>query len=166
MFYSTIYKSPIGMITLASDGNALVGLWFAGQKYYGGKIIDEMITNNNLPIFDRTKQWLDEYFAGLCPDATSLPLAPIGGAFRQCVWNVLRDIPYGTVVTYGDIARDVARIMGRKTSPRAVGGAVGHNPISIIIPCHRVVGAAGKLTGYAGGIETKIKLLRHENALS
>lgn len=166
MFYSTIYKSPIGMITLASNGNALVGLWFVGQKYYGAGIIDDTTPNDNLPIFDRTKQWLDEYFAGRKPDAASLPLAPIGGAFRQCVWNALRHIPYGAVVTYGDIARDISRIMGRPTSPRAVGGAVGHNPISIIIPCHRVVGASGKLTGYAGGIETKKKLLRHEKAIS
>jgi methylated-DNA-[protein]-cysteine S-methyltransferase len=116
-----------------------------------------------LPIFNETKSWLDRYFAGQRPDASALPLAPIGGAFRQSVWDILRRIPYGKLTTYGEIAREIAAASGKTgMSAQAVGGAVGRNPISIIIPCHRVVGANGSLTGYAGGIGTKVKLLELE----
>ncbi|MCL2160115.1 MAG: methylated-DNA--[protein]-cysteine S-methyltransferase [Oscillospiraceae bacterium] len=163
MYYSTTYPSPIGTITLACDEKHLVGLWIKKQKYYGGAISDAMITNSNAPIFTITKKWLDRYFAGKKPGISELSLSPFGGEFRQGVWNILREIPYGEVVTYGDIAKQMAAKMNKaKMSSQAVGGAVGHNPISIIIPCHRVVGANGSLTGYGGGINIKIKLLELE----
>ena len=165
MYYKTNYLSPVGPITLACDGNNLVGLWFDGQKYYGGTIANDMIKKNDFPIFDDTKKWLDRYFNGKNPAISELSLAPIGGAFRQDVWNILCEIPYGKVMTYGDIANKVATKMNRMSmSSQAVGGAVGHNPISIIIPCHRVIGANGSLTGYAGGVVTKAKLLELEGA--
>jgi methylated-DNA-[protein]-cysteine S-methyltransferase len=163
MYYSTIYSAPIGTITLACDGNNLVGLWMEGQKYHGGDIREEMIEKNDIPVFDDTKKWLDRYFAGKKPAISELPLAPVGSEFRQEVWGILCKIPYGEVITYGDIAKTMAGKMNKKSmSSQAVGGAVGHNPISVIIPCHRVVGANGSLTGYAGGIGTKIKLLELE----
>ena len=165
MYYKTKYLSPVGLITLACDGNNLVGLWFEGQKYYGGTIYNAMTEKNDFPIFDDTKKWLDSYFNGDNPAISELSLAPIGGPFRQDVWNILCEIPYGKVTTYGDIANKVAAKMNRVSmSSQAVGGAVGHNPISIIIPCHRVVGANGSLTGYAGGVVTKAKLLELEGA--
>ena len=163
MYYSTAYMSPVGLITLASDGDSLVGLWFEGQKYYGGLIRDLMTAGDDVPVFGTAKEWLDMYFAGGNPGISMLPLAPIGSEFRQRVWDCLCEIPYGQVVTYGDIAARVADKTDRKVmSARAVGGAVGHNPISIIIPCHRVVGAGGKLTGYAAGVDVKARLLRLE----
>jgi len=147
------------MITLAGDGGSLVGLWNEGQKYHGGSIPGAMTEKSDLSAFDAAKQWLDRYFAGERPVASELPLAPIGSAFRQSVWDILCGIPYGETLTYGDIAKKIGCKSGQ-----AVGGAVGHNPISIIIPCHRVVGANGSLTGYAGGVEMKIKLLELEGA--
>ena len=163
MYYSTIYSSPIGKITLASDGEKMIGLWNEGQKYHGDAIFKNMTVKNNIPVFDNTKKWLDRYFAGEKPAACELPVAPMGSEFRQNVWSVLCEIPYGEVTTYGDIAKKMAVKLNKKTmSSQAVGGAVGHNPLSIIIPCHRVVGANGSLTGYAGGIKTKIKLLELE----
>jgi methylated-DNA-[protein]-cysteine S-methyltransferase len=167
MYYSTTYPSPLGLITLAcgGDGGALAGLWLAGQKYHGGAIAPAMTENGGLPIFDATKHWLDRYFAGQRPASTELPLAPMGSRFRQEVWAILREIPYGEVVTYGSIAKKMAAVTGKESmAAQAVGGAVGHNPISIIIPCHRVVGASGSLTGYAGGLASKIKLLELEGA--
>ena len=122
-----------------------------------------MIPNDDMPVFYAAKKWLDRYFAGEKPTIAELPLAPIGNEFRQGVWKILREIPYGKVITYGDIARKMAVQMGRPTmSAQAVGGAVGHNPISIIIPCHRVVGTNGSLTGFSGGITVKTKLLELE----
>lgn len=163
MYFSTTYPSPIGTITLACEGDKLVGLWMDGQKYHGGIISEKMVANNAMPIFDVTRKWLDRYFAGEKPSIFELSLAPIGSEFRQEVWNILCEIPYGEVITYGDIARKVAIRLGKGSmSSQAVGGAVGHNPISIIIPCHRVVGSNGSLTGYAGGIDIKIKLLELE----
>jgi methylated-DNA-[protein]-cysteine S-methyltransferase len=163
MYYSTTYPSPIGTLTLACDGDNLVGLWIEGQKYHGDTIPEEMTTKNNMPVFDTTKKWLEKYFAGKKPVISALPLAPVGGAFRQGVWNILCEIPYGAVIAYSDIAKKMAVKMNRNTmSSQAVGGAVGHNPISIIIPCHRVVGINGSLTGYAGGVSKKIKLLELE----
>lgn len=165
MYYSTTYPSPAGVITLACDdsGKHLVGLWNEGQKYHGNTIFKDMIEKDNMPIFEVTKKWLDRYFAGKKPDISELQLAPIGSEFRQEVWNILCEIPYGEVITYGDIAKKMALKMNKKSmSGQAVGNAVGHNPISIIIPCHRVVGSNGSLTGYAGGIKTKIKLLELE----
>jgi len=157
MYYSTTYHSPIGIITLACDGDNLVGLWTEGQKYHGGSIPGAMTERDDMPVFDAAKKWLDRYFAGKKPAISELPLAPIGSVFRQSVWDILRGIPYGEVLTYGEIAKK----LGCKSS-QAVGGAVGHNPISIIVPCHRVVGANGSLTGFAGGIDMKIKLLELE----
>ena len=163
MYQSTTYSSPIGLITLACDGGNLVGLWTEGQKYHGDTIPEAMFPKDDMPVFHAAKKWLDRYFASEKPAITELPLAPIGGDFRQGVWKILREIPYGKVITYGDIARKMAAQMGRSVmSARAVGGAVGRNPISIIIPCHRVVGANGSLTGFSGGITVKTKLLELE----
>ena len=163
MFYSTYYPSPLGLLLLASDGDNLVGLWIEGQKYYGGSVDKAMTAKDDLKVFIAAKKWLDNYFAGQKPAISDLPLAPAGGEFRKAVWNILCEIPYGECITYGDIAKKIAVRMNKtKMSGQAVGGAVGHNPISIIIPCHRVVGANGSLTGYAGGIGKKIKLLEHE----
>lgn len=163
MYYSTRYSSPLGLITMASDGEKLIGLWLEGQKYFADNIEDSMVENENLNIFIITKRWLDRYFLGEKPDISELPLAPIGGEFRKVVWDILCQIPYGETITYGEVAKMVALKMNKKSmSSQAVGGAVGHNPIAIIIPCHRVVGARGNLTGYAGGISKKIKLLEHE----
>lgn len=161
--YKTEYRSPIGDLTLASDGESLIGLWIEGQKIS----LDEskMLENNRLEVFCLTKKWLDEYFCGKRPDASKIPLAPIGNEFRQGVWKILRKIPYGKTTTYGEIAAEIAQQRGlKRMSAQAVGGAVGHNPISIIVPCHRVVGKNGNLTGYAGGIELKTALLKLENA--
>lgn len=163
MYVTTSYPSPVGTLTLASDGKNLVGLWIEGQKYYGDTMPDEVQTDHDIPVFSAAKRWLDQYFAGQNPAISELPLAPEGSAFRQEVWRILCEIPYGTVTTYGDIAKELAVKMKRESmSAQAVGGAVGHNPISIIIPCHRVVGANGSLTGYAGGIAAKKKLLELE----
>ena len=157
MYYFTTYPSPVGVLTLACDGHSLVGLWLEGQKYHGDTILEAMAEKDDMPIFDAAKHWLDRYFAGGKPGISELPLAPIGGAFRQGVWGILCEIPYGGVTTYGEIAKRLGCM-----SSQAVGGAVGHNPISIIIPCHRVVGSNGSLTGYAGGITAKIRLLELE----
>lgn len=165
MIYRTDYESPLGRVTLASDGESIVGLWLEGQKYFGDTVNREMHREDRLAIFAKTRDWLDRYFRGEKPAIAEILLAPAGNRFRQEVWKILCDIPYGEVMTYGAIARMIAERLGReKMSAQAVGGAVGHNPVSIIIPCHRVVGANGSLTGYAGGIRTKIRLLEHEKA--
>ena len=163
MYSKTNYPSPIGNLTLASDGVNLVGLWIEGQKYHGDAIFKDMVANNDLKIFDEAKKWLDRYFAGKNPIISQLQIAPLGSEFRKNVWNILCEIPYGELTTYGAIAKKIAVDAGKaQMSARAVGGAVGHNPISIIIPCHRVVGAKGNMTGYAAGTATKIKLLEME----
>ncbi|MDR1308747.1 MAG: methylated-DNA--[protein]-cysteine S-methyltransferase [Deltaproteobacteria bacterium] len=160
MHYRTTCRSPVGTLTLAGDGENLVGLWIEGQKYHGGALGGPLARRDDAPVFRAAREWLGRYFAGEKPAVSGLPLAPAGGAFRQGVWEILRAIPYGETATYGDVAREMALRTGRaRMSARAVGGAVGHNPISIIIPCHRVVGADGSLTGYAGGLATKIRLL-------
>ena len=161
MYYFTEYDSPVGICTLASDGEAICGLWIEGQKYHGDTVPEEMTRDDDAAGFAEFRAWLDAYFAGENPPIDSVPLAPIGGEFRQIVWRMLTEIPYGETITYGEIADAVRKERG-KASALAVGGAVGHNPISIIIPCHRVVGASGSLTGYAGGLEKKIWLLEHE----
>lgn len=170
MYYQTNYDSPLGQLTLASDGEHMVGLWIKGQKYFGGTIKEELssgkvLQTEDLSVFQAAEDWLDRYFAGQRPEISELPLAPIGSEFRQMVWKLLCEIPYGQVTTYGAIAGRIAEKLHRKSmSAQAVGGAVAHNPISIIIPCHRLVGADKSLTGYAGGIEKKIWLLRLEGA--
>lgn len=163
MYYEMKYDSPVGRLTLASDGLNLAGLWMEGQKYFGGTVPGEMRLNEELEVFSRAKDWLDRYFNGKKPEPSELPLAPVGGEFRQTVWELLCEIPYGELTTYGQIAREAAKRLQRESmSAQAVGRAVGHNPISIIIPCHRVVGTGGSLTGYAGGLDKKIWLLKHE----
>ncbi len=163
MFYKTTYNSPIGNITLCADVHNLVGLWINGQKYFEDTVNEEMHPKDDLSVFQQTKEWLNRYFKGEKPEISELPLAPIGNEFRQAVWKILCEIPYGEVITYGSIAQKIAAQRGiSRMSAQAVGGAVGHNPISIIIPCHRVVGTNGSLTGYSGGINLKIKLLEHE----
>ena len=163
MDYSTKYDSPVGGLTLASDGENLTGLWLDGQKYHAATIKNGLEERADLPVFQLARAWLDRYFAGGNPPIDALPLSPSGSEFRQKVWRILCQIPYGTCITYGDIAKEIAGQDGiPRVSAQAVGGAVGHNPISIIIPCHRVVGSTGSLTGYAGGIDKKIWLLNHE----
>ena len=165
MYYRMDYESPLGSIFLASDGEYLIGLWLEGQKYFEESKAKEMCEKKNLQVFDQTKDWLDRYFRGEQPRINELPLSPAGSDFRQEVWRLLCEIPYGQVTTYGEIAKKVAKKLGRETmSSQAVGGAVAHNPISIIIPCHRVVGTDGSLIGYAGGVEKKRKLLELESA--
>ncbi|MDE7340328.1 MAG: methylated-DNA--[protein]-cysteine S-methyltransferase [Lachnospiraceae bacterium] len=155
------YDSPLGEIILASDGEALSGLWFRGQKYFGSTL-GEAPVQRTLPVFDRTKEWLDIYFSGTAPDFTP-PLSLRTTPFRRAIWDILLKIPFGQTMTYGEIAGQTAKQMNRPhMSAQAVGGAVGHNPISLIIPCHRVIGADGSLTGYAGGIDRKRRLLEME----
>ena len=156
------YASPLGGILLAADETGLVGLWFDGQKYFARDLPAERVEQNT-PALAEAKRWLDIYFTGGEPDFTP-PLHPIGSGFRQAVWNILLQIPYGQTTTYGEIARQLAAKQGlARMSAQAIGGAVGHNEISIIIPCHRVVGTNGSLTGYAGGIDRKVKLLELEH---
>ena len=162
MDFISHYDSPLGGMTMASDGSHLVGLWFDGQKHFAETLDKDYEKRDDLPIFEETRHWLEIYFAGKKPDFTPA-LFIRGTAFRCRVWEILLTIPYGQTMTYGDIARTLAREKGLKTmSAQAVGGAVGHNPISLIIPCHRVIGADGSLTGYAGGIERKQWLIQKE----
>jgi len=161
--YTTTYSSPLGPLTLASNGNSLLALWLDGQKYFGEGTPPRLQQNHSLPLFAQVTAWLDAYFAGQNPAASQLPLAPQGSAFRQAVWELLTQIPYGQVTTYGALARQMEAKLGiPKMACQAVGGAVGHNPISIIIPCHRVVGTNGSLTGYGGGLKRKLQLLQLE----
>lgn len=156
------YESPFGAITLAAGDDGLKGLWFDGQRYFAGTLDAPMEPGENIHLLAACA-WLDEYFAGGNPDTSQLTLAPIGSEYRQVVWQLLREIPLGQVRTYGDLAGEAAKRMGKEHgSARAVGGAVGHNPISIIVPCHRVIGAGGNLTGFGGGIARKLQLLEHE----
>ena len=187
------YESKLGRIILGSDGEYLRGLWFEGQKYFPeealeavgergsgapggavggvvseGLVFENLVSKNKEPnavdsVTAAAADWLDRYFAGKRPDPSELLLKPEGSPFRQTVWRLLLEIPYGQVTTYGQLAKKMAEFMGRESmSAQAVGGAVGQNPISIIIPCHRVVGTNGSLTGYAGGLQKKIRLLELE----
>ena len=162
MKYTAHYDSPLGGITLASDGEALIGLWFDGQKFFADTLGAKYEDCTSLPVLAETRRWLDIYFSGRIPlFVPSLRFECTD--FRRKVWENLLTIPYGRTVSYGDIARQVAKQMGlARMSAQAVGGAVGHNPISIIIPCHRVVGSDGSLTGYAGGMGRKQALLQLE----
>lgn len=157
MTYTQQYTSPLGGILLAADDIGLTGLWFEGQKFFADDLPDERIERET-PILIDAKRWLDVYFSGNEPDFMP-PLHPVGSAFRQKVWELLLQIPYG------ELTRQLAEKQGlAHMSAQAVGGAVGHNKISVIIPCHRVVGTNGSLTGYAGGIDKKLKLLELEQA--
>lgn len=161
MLYYKKVTSPLGEITLRSDGEALTGLWFADDKHYGAKDIDGAVLAD-LDVFMQAEAWLAEYFAGREPKV-SVPLKLQGSEFQMQVWRLLQDIPYGGLVTYGDIAKKIAAQKGlARMSAQAVGGAVGHNPLCIIVPCHRVVGANGSLTGYGGGMWRKVRLLELE----
>lgn len=163
------YNSPLGGITLACDEERLTGLWFDGQKYFGSGILKddsmpEKAETKKPPVLEQTVKWLDIYFSGQEPDFTP-PLHLIGSEFRLAVWKMLLEIPYGQTTTYKELAGRIAEQRGIKSmSAQAVGGAVGHNPISIIVPCHRVLGTDGSLAGYAGGIDKKISLLTLEKA--
>lgn len=162
MIFIQHYDSPLGGILLAADETGLTGLWFDGQKFFARDLPAERVEQNT-PTLSEVKRWLDIYFTGKEPDFMP-PLHPIGSAFRRSVWDILLRIPYGQTTTYGEIARQLAEKQGRpRIAAQAVGGAVGHNKISIIIPCHRVVGTNGSLTGYAGGIDKKVKLLEWEH---
>lgn len=161
MRYTAAYASPLGGITLASDGERLCGLWFDGQKYFAATLSGER-EERDLPVLRQAKRWLDQYFSGEFPDFTP-PLRLEGSPFRQAVWGMLLQIPYGRVAAYGEIAAALEGKLGKwGGAAQAVGGAVGHNPISIIVPCHRVVGSGGSLTGYAGGLDKKRALLALE----
>lgn len=161
MFYSTRIPSPLGTLTLASNGSALTGLWLPEQKYFPASLPE---AQPDLPLFAQAEAWMREYFSGSNPPIP-FPLEPAGSPFRRQVWDLLLQIPYGQTTTYAALARQVAAMQGRSSmSSQAVGGAVGHNPISILIPCHRVLGSDGSLTGYAGGVEKKRWLLELEGA--
>lgn len=164
MNYRYFYNSPLGQIILSSDGENLTGLWFEGQKHFDVSLLSECI-QKELPVFKDTVRWLDIYFSGKNPLFT-VPTYFSGSPFQILVWEILKKIPYGETVTYGEIAEEIARQKEiAHMSAQAVGGAISKNPISIIIPCHRVMGAKGKPTGYSGGIEKKLALLRLENPL-
>ena len=161
MQYTSRYRSPLGEMLLAADETGVTGLWFAGQKYFARHLDKEQV-EKEIPLFATVKHWLDVYFAGSEPDLT-VPLHFTGTAFQNEVWEILCTIPYGQTTTYGEIAKQLAARRGLPhMSARAVGGAVGHNPTSILVPCHRVVGLGGSLTGYAGGLERKRCLLALE----
>ena len=164
MVYTThYYHSPVGSLLLAEEEGALIGVWMEGQKYFPCSLRGKMEEKQDSKVLNGAKKWLDRYFRGERPPVDELALAPSGSEFRKEVWKILCEIPYGEVTTYGEIAQKIAEGRGLdRMSAQAVGGAVGHNPISIIIPCHRVVGADGSLTGYAGGIQKKIRLLELE----
>ena len=163
MTFLTHYDSPLGGVLLAADESGLTGLWFEGQKYFADNLPEER-AERETETLALAKRWLDIYFAGKEPDFMP-PLHPVGSPFRRAVWELLLEIPYGQTSTYGELSRRLAAKMGiAHMSAQAVGGAVGHNGISIIIPCHRVVGTGGSLTGYAGGVDKKVKLLELERA--
>ena len=163
MLYQTYYNSPLGEMLLAADDKGVTGLWFDGQKYFAQGFPENPEIGEST-LLGEAKRWLDLYFSGKEPDF-DLPLHPAGTGFQKEVWKILLTIPYGKTMTYGEIAAQIAEKRGlARMSAQAVGGAVGHNPISIIIPCHRVVGSNGSLTGYAGGMDRKITLLKLEGA--
>ena len=162
--YTHNYQSPLGEIVIASDDTAITGLWLVGQRHFDIEV-EGCITDKDLPIFDEVSRWLDIYFTGNNPG--EIPAVRMNGTpFQLEVWQILQAVPYGKLITYREIAELIAKKRGiTKMSARAVGNAIGRNPISILVPCHRVVGSNGKLTGYASGIEKKIKLLKLENIL-
>lgn len=162
--YTHNYQSPLGEIVIASDDTAITGLWLVGQRHFDIEV-EGCITDKDLPIFDEVSRWLDIYFTGNNPG--EIPAVRMNSTpFQLEVWQILQAVPYGKLITYREIAELIAKKRGiTKMSARAVGNAVGRNPVSILVPCHRVVGSSGKMTGYAGGIERKVKLLKLENAL-
>ena len=162
MYYKSVYKSPLGELYLVSEDNVLIETHFESDRY-PSKILNDAQPDPGLDCMAEAHVWLDRYFAGLRPSPYELRLAPRGTEFRMRVWDILKAIPYGNVLTYADVAEIIAREKGLESmSAQAVGGAIGHNPIGIIIPCHRVIGSDGGMTGFGGGIENKIWLLKHE----
>ena len=162
MYYCT-YESKIGLLYLISDGKSLIGCYLEGQKYFPNNI-DNYYLNEELSILVKSKDWLEKYFNGENPSIDEITLNYIGTEFRKTVWEILKDISYGELVTYKHIAEKIAKTKGLETmSAQAVGGAVGHNPLLIFIPCHRVIGVDGSLTGYAAGLENKRFLLNLES---
>ena len=162
MYYCT-YESEIGLLYLISDGKSLIGCYLEGQKYFPNNI-DNYYLNEELSILAKSNDWLEKYFNGENPSIDEIPLNFNGTEFRNTVWEVLKEIPYGEVVTYRHIAEIIAKTKGLETmSAQAVGGAVGHNPLLIFIPCHRVIGVDGSLTGYAAGLKNKRFLLNLES---
>lgn len=159
MLYKSIYKSPLGMLTLISDKDTLNYILFENDRFYEN--LKAKAIEKDLKIFTQTKLWLDKYFKGQNPNINELNINPKGTIFQKEIWNILKTIPYGKTITY----KEIAKKLNKPKSYRAVGSAIGHNPIPIIIPCHRVIGANNKLTGYSGGIENKIKLLKLEGVL-
>ncbi len=163
MIYKTYYNSPLGRIILAANEQALLGVWFDDQQFINVSVVDAAIPEPESALLIQTSQWLDDYFAGKRPPVHALPLAFAGSTFRNQVWAMLQEIPYGETMTYGEIAATlVANQAMQRMSAQAVGNAVGHNPFSILVPCHRVLGIQGNLVGYAGGIDRKRQLLLHE----
>lgn len=163
MYYYYNYDSPVGKLTIASNEHSIVGLWIEQQKYYMDALTGKESQEEETDVIKLAEKWLDRYFNHEKPEISELPIELMGSDFRKEVWKILTEIPYGKIITYGDIAKRITEEKGAKImSAQAVGGAVGHNPISIIIPCHRVVGANGSLTGYAGGVDIKKKLLEFE----
>ena len=164
MIQTAFYAAPYGRYVMAAEDGALTGLWLEGQKYFPSDLPEP--SDGESEIFARVRRWLDAYFAGKQPEVSALPIAPKGSDFAQSVWQLLLEIPCGQTVTYGQLAKRLAEQRGlAQLSAQAVGGAVGHNPISVIIPCHRVLGAKNQLTGYAGGLEVKTFLLKLEGVL-
>ena len=162
MYYCT-YESKIGLLYLISDSKSLIGCYLEGQKYFPNNI-DNYLLSEELNILVKSKAWLEKYFNGENPSIDEIPLNYIGTEFRKTVWEVLKEISYGKLVTYKHIAEKIAKAKGIKTmSSQAVGGAVGHNPLLIFIPCHRVIGVDGSLTGYAAGLDNKRFLLNLES---
>ena len=158
----TKIETPLGTVIASSDGQSLTGLWFAGQKYECA-FVENPVWDDSLPLWKDVKQALDAYFQGVGDVTSSVPIVFVGGtAFQKAVWDVLTEIPYQIVWTYKDVAERVGKKLGRKTSSRAVGTAIGRNPISLFVPCHRIVATTGALTGYAGGVERKRALLMLE----
>jgi methylated-DNA-[protein]-cysteine S-methyltransferase len=161
MEYIHKIKSPVGILTVSSDGQNISGLWIEGQKYFA-KTLGKDVLERNLSVFENVQEWIDIYFSGKEPDFMP-PLLPNGSPFQKSIWNNLCKIPYGQTTTYGELAKQFElENKGKHTSARAIGSAVGHNPISILIPCHRVIGKNRNLTGYAGGIVKKEMLLKLE----
>lgn len=162
MLYKTYYDCILGKIILVSDKEFLLGLYFENVKIFK----DNYILKDDITVFKETKKWLDSYFNKEIMSIDDIPIKLVGSKFRLKVWNILKTIPYGKTITYGEIAKILESKTGKKVSSQAVGGAVGHNPISIIIPCHRVIGKNNKLTGYAGGLDKKEFLLKLENIIN